>query len=330
MAFTLLVLLFLALIWVGADKGAAGDILNLFSGRGMRSGLHADDSLDPGKETREVRRTRRLRLWLFWIAVTGVVTLGMLIMNKMWYATDTARTWHWFNDNAEWLQMDKAGHFFTVFTTSRIVMHALKNLGLTPLRAAAFASMASFLSMSPVEYFDGFEPAYGASKGDIIANASGALALFLQIRIWGRVVIAPKFSFWQSGFAPLRPEVLGNSFAREMLKDYNGQTYWLNIPLNRLMPPAARLFPEWLNLSVGQSAENMVYGREFQNLAHGFHPYRQILLSVNIGLTKTPLWKKHGHRLPFRAVAYWFEVVQMPFPALEVGQNGLRLHWLYI
>ena len=39
-------------------------------------------------------------------------------------------------------------------------------------------------------------------------------------------VLHPKFSFHQTKFASQRPETLGASLNEQILKDYNGQTYW--------------------------------------------------------------------------------------------------------
>jgi hypothetical protein len=60
---------------------------------------------------------------------------------------------------------------------------------------------------------------------DIIANASGT-ALFV---LWKEQRITPKFSFHTTQYAQYRPNVLGSSLAEQMLKDYNGQTYWLSV-----------------------------------------------------------------------------------------------------
>jgi hypothetical protein len=44
--------------------------------------------------------------------------------------------------------------------------------------------------------------------------------------------ITPKFSFHTTQYAQYRPNVLGSSLAEQILKDYNGQTYWLSVNLH--------------------------------------------------------------------------------------------------
>jgi hypothetical protein len=59
--------------------------------------------------------------------------------------------------------------------------------------------------------------------------------------------ITPKFSFHTTQYAQYRPNVLGSSLAEQMLKDYNGQTYWLSI----YTPSIKAQKPKWLNYGSG-------------------------------------------------------------------------------
>jgi hypothetical protein len=87
------------------------------------------------------------------------------------------------------------------------------------------------LLLTAVEVLDGFSSEWGASSGDIIANASGT-AFVSQELLWKEQRITPKFSFHTTQYAQYRPNVLGSSLAEQMLKDYNGQTYWLSVNLH--------------------------------------------------------------------------------------------------
>jgi hypothetical protein len=53
-----------------------------------------------------------------------------------------------------------------------------------------------------------------------------------------------KIFFSYHAYAQYRPNVLGSSLAEQMLKDYNGQTYWLSI----YTPSIKAQNPKWLNL----------------------------------------------------------------------------------
>jgi hypothetical protein len=82
-----------------------------------------------------------------------------------------------------------------------------------------------------VEVFDGFSAEWGASTGDLIANATGTALYVSQELLWKEQRITPKFSFHSTKYAALRPDVLGSSLPEKNSKDYNGQTYWLSINL---------------------------------------------------------------------------------------------------
>jgi hypothetical protein len=45
-----------------------------------------------------------------------------------------------------------------------------------------------------------------------------------------------------------------------MLKDYNGQTYWLSVNLHIPSPKAQKT--QWLNLAIGYGADGMITGRK--------------------------------------------------------------------
>jgi hypothetical protein len=79
-----------------------------------------------------------------------------------------------------------------------------------------------------VEVLDGFSSEWGASSGDIIANASGT-ALFVR-NYCGRSSGSHLF-FHTTQHAQYRPNVLGLTCGTNS-KDYNGQTYWLSVNLH--------------------------------------------------------------------------------------------------
>jgi hypothetical protein len=98
------------------------------------------------------------------------------------------------------------------------------------------------LLLTAVEVLDGFSSEWGASSGDIIANASALL--YLSPGITEGAADHTKI-FFSYQYAQYRPNVLGSSLAEQMLKDYNGQTYWLSVNLHSFYKGSK---PKWLNL----------------------------------------------------------------------------------
>jgi hypothetical protein len=163
---------------------------------------------------------------------------------------------------------------------------------------------------------DGFSDAYGASSGDLLADAAGAAFYLGQKHLWSEVRIMPKFSFNRSGYAKYRPNVLGDGLS-EVLKDYNGQTYWFSIDLDKFAN-----FPKWLNLAVGYGANGMIYARDNQNLEHGFAtPYRQYYFALDLDLTAIKTRSKVLKTMIFLA-----NMIRIPAPALEFSRHGTSFH----
>ena len=81
----------------------------------------------------------------------------------------------------------------------------------------------------------------------------------------------------------LEPEQLGENHLQRALKDYNGQTYWLSFNMKSLLNIEQEKFPNWLNLAVGYSGDNMTnpYHEEGDD-----ERKRQYLLSLDVDLTK--------------------------------------------
>ncbi len=253
------------------------------------------------------------------------VTYGasLVALDRLWYKDFPREGFRFFNDNAEWKQVDKVGHAYSTFHLSKTGSIALRWAGLSQRKADLWGSVMGMGVMVPIEIFDGFSAEYGASVGDLVANTGGA-ALFLgQQLLWREIRIHPKFSFRQSSYAELRPNTLGNNFSEALLKDYNGQTYWLSFDLYRFLGKD-NLFPKWLNLAVGYGAEGMVYANDDVNAARGFSAQRQYYLSIDFDFSHL---KYRSNFL--KGLLYFINLVHLPAPALAYeSQDGFRFHWL--
>jgi hypothetical protein len=249
---------------------------------------------------------------------------GLVLLNQAWYKEKDRTSFHWFNDAREWRQMDKAGHFWGAFHESRLGVDLLRKAGVPEKKAIWYGGALGFVLQTPIEYFDGRSPDYGASLTDIAANAAGSLAIIGQQLAWGELRATPKYSFHRTKYAPLRPNVLGNGASEEFLKDYNGQTYWLSVDLAKFLPPSSR-WPKWLNPALGLGAEEMVYNDADSNLAIGLRAYRQYYLSIDLNWQAIPTRSKF-----LRSAFYVLNIFKFPAPALEYNRRqGWKMHGLY-
>ncbi len=242
----------------------------------------------------------------------------MLALGYAWYSPQWVSGFHFFDDLPEWQQMDKVAHFFWTFQVSALAARLLGWATGDTGRSIRGGAVMGFLFVSGIEIFDGFSIAYGASVYDMLANGLGAGAFALQHQVWKRILVWPKFSFHSTAFAPLRPEVLGNGFLEEVLKDYNGQTFWYSVRLPWLP------LPRWLTLAAGVGAEGMIFGRLAENEAVHLHPERRYFLSLDIDLSHI----KAGSRV-LRALLYIPNIIKVPAPAIEISAGGIRFHALY-
>jgi len=265
--------------------------------------------------------SRRLPLLAGGLAVTYT---GLLyVLDQGWYTGERTR-FHWFNDLPEWKQLDKAGHFWGAFHESRGAVDMLRWAGVPSRRAIWYGGFVGFVLQSPIEYFDGHDPAYGASATDLTANFLGSAGLIAQQLAWNEVRLMPKYSFHTTRYARLRPNVLGKSLGEQYLKDYNGQTYWLCADLAAWLRPESR-WPKWLQPAVGYGAQQMAYNDPAANAALGLRAYRQYYLTFDVNLMRIPTRSKLLKR-----VFYVASIFHLPAPALEYNsRRGLVMHGLY-
>ncbi|WP_162052339.1 DUF2279 domain-containing protein [Pontibacter pamirensis] len=261
------------------------------------------------------------------LAMGGIFTAGyatMLVsLNNSWYSGERT-SFHFFNDNNQWKQVDKAGHFWGAFHESRAGIDMLRWAGVPEKKAILLGGLTGIILQTPIEIFDGYQPEYGASVGDMIANTTGAAAVVAQELAWGEVRIMPKYSFHTTQFAAVRPNVLGSSLAEQALKDYNGQTYWLSVNVGAFMKRETR-YPKWLNIAVGYGAEEILYNPESANSASGFSAHRQYYISPDLNLMHFK-----GRSKFLNTAMYVLSIIKIPAPALEYNRkNGFRMHALY-
>lgn len=261
------------------------------------------------------------------IAVEAIVGTGALVgLNQLWYADYPRSDFHFINDNAEWLQVDKAGHIYSSYHLGRLGAEMLEWSGATEKDQLIYGSGMGFAFLTAVEVLDGFSSEWGASTGDIIANASGTALYVSQELLWKEQRITPKFSFHTTQYAQYRPNVLGSSFAEQILKDYNGQTYWLSVNLHSFSKGSK--MPKWLNLAIGYGADGMITGRGINNelfLMSKMERSRRFYLSLDVDLTKIDT------KFPFlKTIFSVLNTLKIPAPTIEYSHHeGFKGHISY-
>lgn len=254
----------------------------------------------------------------------ALVTATYTGLYHLWYKDYSTGKFHFFNDNREWMQMDKVGHGLSCYAIGRTATSMWKWSGLKRNKAIWIGGLTGVAYLTGVEIMDGYSDGWGFSSGDMIANISGSALFIGQELLWKEQRIVPKFGFQRSGLAQYRPDLLGNGWQEEFLKDYNGQTYWMSVNIASFLKDDTR-FPQWLNLAIGYGAHGMTGGTDNATMFNSdgneiqFQRYRQYYLSFDIDLTKLPVKNRF-----LKAVFETFHFIKIPAPGIRADKNGVR------
>ena len=269
---------------------------------------------------------KRLRIV---VGTEATLYAGSLIgLNYLWYANYPRSSFHLFDDDNEWLQMDKCGHATTAYYIGRVGIGLMNWSGVEHKKAIWYGGLLGSLYQLNIEIMDGFSTQWGFSIGDFSANTFGSALVIGEALAWDDQRIVLKYSFQQSKYSPYRPNELGSNLKENMIKDYNGQTYWLSVNPYSFMHKGSK-FPKWLNVALGYGAEGMTGAVSnppyFDSNGNPvvFERSRQFYLSLDIDLTRIKT-KSAFLKTFFNTIGF----IKFPAPSLEFNKYGVKGHWL--
>ena len=280
--------------------------------------IHRLDDLRPNK--------KRIRL----ITAINIAGYGgsLIAFNQAWYANYPRSSFHFFNDNAEWLQVDKIGHGWAAYNTGKASAAMWQWAGLSQKKAALIGGFSGAAYLTVIEILDGFSSQWGFSWGDMTANVVGSGLFISQELLWQEQRIQYKFSFHRNTYdEPMldkrADDLFGKSWYERMLKDYNAQAYWLSANLKSFFKQSN--LPAWLNIAAGYGADGMFGG--FENkwtdaqgnpvTRYDIQRKRQFYLAPDIDFTKIKTNKKW-----LRTVFTFLNAFKCPAPALMLDSKG--------
>jgi hypothetical protein len=261
------------------------------------------------------------------VAITqaSLASFTLIGLDQLWYADFERSKFKTINDADEWLQMDKIGHVFSAYQLTRIAANTFNWAGASKNDQLIYGATLGFGFLTVIEVFDGYSQEWGFSWSDMGANAAGTGLYVGQELLWSEQRISLKYSFHQTQFAKQRPDKLGNGLLEEVLKDYNGQTYWLSANVNSFFKSSE--IPKWINLAFGYGAEGMLTGitEDINGLMMPQNRRRQFYLSLDVDLSRL----QTKSRL-LRTVFDVLNVIKVPAPTISFDQeNGVKLHYVY-
>jgi hypothetical protein len=274
---------------------------------------------------------------VFW-AVTGIQVAGystaLVALNHAWYKDHPRSSLHFHNDIGDWKQMDKFGHVNTTYHLSRLGAQGFRLSGMDRIRSAWLGTASGLGFMTLIEVLDGLSEEWGFSAGDQAANMLGSAFFVAQEYLWQEQRMTWKFSFRKTEMAGYRPEVLGSNLPENLIKDYNGMSFWASFNLASFNPASGsgrwEWLPPWLNIAAGYGAYGMLGGSENPTHHEGtvlphFERHRRWFLSPDIDFTRIPTDNAFLKAL-FQAMNF----IKIPAPALEYNNHqGWQIHIIY-
>ena len=255
----------------------------------------------------------------------GLTSSSLIYLNQIWYKPYKTSQFHTFNDNDEWLQMDKFGHIITNYQIARQVMHTMDWSGFTKKKQLLIGGLSGFGYMTAIELMDGYSVGWGFSWGDIASNALGSGFSIGQKILWNEQRMQLKISYSKSSLAQYNPNLLGKSFYEQILKDYNAQTYWLSINPSSFMKSDSK-FPKWLNIAIGYGADGMLGAKtnnvvitDFNGNILSFNRYRQCYVSLDVDLTRIKTKSK-----VLKSFFTYLNIIKIPFPNIEFSEGRIK------
>lgn len=257
-------------------------------------------------------------------ASIGAATL--IGLNTLWYKDYPRSKFHTINDFDQWMQMDKLGHMFTSYQLGRVGADVLQWSGVSKKNQLIYGGTIGFAFLASVEIFDGFSKEWGFSWSDIGANALGTGLFIGQELLWDEQRIQLKYSFHHTKYAQLRPDKLGNNILEEVLKDYNGQAYWLSANVSSFFKESK--IPKWFNIAIGYGAHGMLTGlnEPVNNLFTSQDRFRQYFLSFDVNLSKINTKSR-----VLKTIFSVLNVIKVPLPTIEFNsKKKVVFHLFYL
>ncbi len=297
----------------------------------------------------------RPRFWATAGFGTSAYTAATIGVSKAWYAQYPRSEFHFFNDNDQWMGMDKAGHFFSTYSEARLYGSAARWTGISERGAAWIGAGLGMVIQTTFEILDGQSAEYGFSMGDMAWNLAGGGLFLGQQLAWREQRIGLKMSAFpvkydetpifstdgsqQTSLRERAESLYGTGPINLFLKNYNTLNIWLTVNPRSFLPKNSdSKIPAWLNVAVGHGANNLFVGEPkyewrdpkkggalFQIDREKFGRERQLLLSFDVNFKKIKT-----KRPVLRALFGVLDLFKMPAPALEWNtRRGLIFHPLH-
>lgn len=278
--------------------------------------------------------------------LAGMYGIANIWFSQAWYSQFDKSRFHFFNDAAEWQQIDKVGHATSAYYLNRLGHDLFNWSGLKPNAAMWSGVGVAQAYQLVIEIQDGFSSEWGFSLTDVGANLAGSALYVGQHYLWGEQRFVLKESAWPANHPDAvkdrADDLFGTSFGEQFLKDYNATTFWLTASIGSFIKKDTK-FPDWIGVSFGYGGRGMYGGfsntsycniegvsvsdcpeSEINTSAANIDRVRQFYLSLDIDFTKIPVRSD-----ALKAFLEVINIIKIPFPAVEFNTAGeVNWHWI--
>lgn len=115
------------------------------------SGAQAQSPIDGALPDALTSRTARCCLTVTTTTLVVGTAASFIALDRAWYSGYDRSPFHFFNDGAEWLQMDKTGHFFSTYTLGSWSNAMLRRCGMQERRARWVGGSVGLVLLTGVE-----------------------------------------------------------------------------------------------------------------------------------------------------------------------------------
>ena len=239
----------------------------------------------------------------------GMAAIHIYQQNGWW--KDHRQPFHFQEDLGYGLNVDKIGHFYGASVFAFVTQKSTEWANVPEQDALWIGAGASLLFQTYIEVEDGFSD-WGFDRVDFATNVGGVLWHVGKYYLPSLQNFDLKLSYHPS---PLLGSDRGIGFKGQqhlMIDDYEGQTFWLSVKVNNLIPKSLEPYwPDFLCLAVGYGA------RDIGTTAAD--PYRVYFLALDYDMTKiipqnTGFLRTLGQALNF---------IHLPAPAVRISPSAI-------
>ena len=268
-------------------------------------------TIDSASKDLSINKTR---LVLVGGTLLGSIAAIHIYQQNGWWKNNRA-LFHFQEDLVYGLGVDKIGHFYGGHLLGFAMSKSLEWADVPEEKALWIGAGGSLFFQTYVEVEDGFSK-WGFDRVDWAADLAGALWMPTRFYVSYLKNFDLKLSYHPSDLIGSSHGIGFRGQKHIIIDDYEGQTFWLTVKINNLLPQSVESFyPDFLGLAFGYGARGIA----------GSNPHRVFLLALDLDMTKiipddTQFLKILGEALNF---------IHFPMPAVQFSSNNTIWYGFY-